>query len=116
VLGGAAGILSNNKVVQTSVAEWDRVMRVNVTGAFNLIQQLVPGMKQQKYGRIVNVCSMAAKTGGVTAGTGEAAGVPVTSMCQPQRLPPSTLGCSSLPPPTPSLLLLPQPTRAARAP
>jgi 3-oxoacyl-[acyl-carrier protein] reductase len=45
------------------------VLAANLDGAFYLAQQVIPGMKQRRWGRIVNTCSLAAKTGGLTAGT-----------------------------------------------
>jgi 3-oxoacyl-[acyl-carrier protein] reductase len=45
------------------------VLAVNLDGAFFWAQAVVPGMKQEQWGRIVNVSSLAAKTGGLTAGT-----------------------------------------------
>jgi 3-oxoacyl-[acyl-carrier protein] reductase len=69
VLVNNAGVLSNNKVRQTSPAEWRRVMGANLDGAFYLCHLSVPYMVEQRWGRIVNTCSMAGKTGGVTAGT-----------------------------------------------
>ena len=64
-----AGILSNNKVEETAVDEWHRLMAVNLDGAFYLTRALLPGMRKQRWGRVVNVCSLAMKTGGLTAGT-----------------------------------------------
>ena len=69
ILVNNAGILSNNKVATTSYEEWDRVLKVNLSGAFYLSKALIPGMKERKWGRIVNTCSLASKTGGITAGT-----------------------------------------------
>ena len=69
ILVNNAGILSNNKVEATDAAEWRRVLAVNLDGAFYLTQQVVPGMKARRSGRIINTCSLAAKTGGLTAGT-----------------------------------------------
>ena len=69
VLVNNAGILSNNKVEATDAAEWRRVMGANLDGAFFLSQQVVPTMKAQRFGRIINTSSLAAKTGGLTAGT-----------------------------------------------
>ena len=69
ILINNAGILSNNKVAATSYEEWDRVLRVNLSGAFYLSKALIPGMKERKWGRIINTCSLASKTGGITAGT-----------------------------------------------
>lgn len=69
VLLNNAGILSNNKAESTNAAEWRRVLAVNLDGAFYLAQQVMPAMKARRFGRIVNTCSLAAKTGGLTAGT-----------------------------------------------
>ena len=44
-------------------------MAVNLDGAFYLARALLPGMRKAGFGRVVNVCSLAMKTGGLTAGT-----------------------------------------------
>jgi 3-oxoacyl-[acyl-carrier protein] reductase len=69
VLVNNAGILSNNKSAETTPEEWRRVLAVNLDAAFFLARAVLPGMKQRRYGRIVNVCSLAMKSGGLTAGT-----------------------------------------------
>jgi len=69
VLVNNAGILSNNKVEATTPGEWRKVLAANLDGAFYLAREVVPGMKKRRWGRIVNTCSLAAKTGGLTAGT-----------------------------------------------
>jgi 3-oxoacyl-[acyl-carrier protein] reductase len=69
ILLNNAGILSNNKVEATDAAEWRRVMGANLDGAFFLSQHVVPAMKARRFGRIINTSSLAAKTGGLTAGT-----------------------------------------------
>lgn len=69
VLVNNAGILSNNKVAETTPEEWRRVLSVNLDGAFYLSRLALPGMKARGWGRIVNVCSLAMKSGGLTAGT-----------------------------------------------
>jgi len=69
VLVNNAGVLSNNKSESTDDSEWRRVMAINVDGAFYWSRAALPGMKQRRWGRIVNVSSLAAKTGGLTAGT-----------------------------------------------
>ena len=69
ILVNNAGILSNNKAEQTADEEWKRVMGVNLDGAFYWSRAVLPGMKARGWGRIINVCSLAAKTGGLTAGT-----------------------------------------------
>ena len=69
VLVNNAGILSNNKLEATTVDEWRRVLAANLDGAFFWSQAVVPAMKARRWGRIVNTSSLAAKTGGLTAGT-----------------------------------------------
>lgn len=69
VLINNAGILSNNKATETTSEEWRRILAVNLDGAFYLSRQWLPGMKAKGWGRIVSICSLAMKTGGLTAGT-----------------------------------------------
>ena len=64
-----AGLLSNHKAEDTSPQEWRRLMAVNLDGAFYLARALLPGMRKAGFGRVVNGCSRAMKTGGLTAGT-----------------------------------------------
>jgi 3-oxoacyl-[acyl-carrier protein] reductase len=69
VLVNNAGILSNNKVAQTTADEWRRVLAVNLDGAFYFSRAFMEDMKRKRWGRILNITSLAAKTGGITAGT-----------------------------------------------
>ncbi len=69
VLVNNAGILSNHKVEATTLFEWRQVLAANLDGALFWAQAVVPAMKAQRWGRIVNTSSLAAKTGGLTAGT-----------------------------------------------
>jgi len=69
ILINNAGILSNNKIEATSDTEWRRVLGANLDGAMFWAQAVVPGMKARRFGRIINTSSLAAKTGGLTAGT-----------------------------------------------
>ena len=73
VLVNNAGVLSNNKAEATTPDEWRSVLAANLDGAFYLARGVIPGMKARRWGRIVNTCSLAAKTGGLTAGTAYAA-------------------------------------------
>jgi 3-oxoacyl-[acyl-carrier protein] reductase len=47
---------------EMSPAEWRRVLDVNLTGAFNCMQAVVPGMREIGRGRIVSLSSVAGKT------------------------------------------------------
>ncbi len=68
ILVNNAGILSNNKSQTTSPEEWRNVLDVNLNGMFYLSRAILPGMKENGWGRIINVSSLAAHTGGITAG------------------------------------------------
>ena len=69
VLVNNAGILSNNKIDTMTMEEWRRVNAINVESALLLSKAFLPGMRERKWGRIINVSSYAAKSGGLTAGT-----------------------------------------------
>ncbi len=44
-------------------ADWDRVVKVNMSGVFYCCRTVIPVMRRRKYGRIVNVSSVAGKEG-----------------------------------------------------
>lgn len=52
---------------QISTESWDRYLAVNLTGHFNVCQRVLPHMREQGYGRIVNVASIAAYDGSYRA-------------------------------------------------
>jgi 3-oxoacyl-[acyl-carrier protein] reductase len=62
-------VLSNTKSRATDEAEWRRVLSVNLDAAFFLARAVIPSMSAKGWGRIINTSSLAAKTGGLTAGT-----------------------------------------------
>lgn len=53
-----AGITRDRSVVKMSDDEWLSVLSVNLTGAFNMVRALAPGMREAGYGRIVNITSI----------------------------------------------------------
>lgn len=61
VLVNNAGIVDNVAAVARMTPEaWQREIAVNLSGAFHLIHELVGGMAERRWGRIVNVSSIAA--------------------------------------------------------
>ncbi len=44
---------------------WDEIMNINLKSAFLVTQAVLPGMRARKWGRIINISSGAAATGGV---------------------------------------------------
>jgi len=69
ILVNNAGVLTNAKIEATTPDGWREVMAVNADAAMYWSRCVVPGMKSARWGRIVNVGSLASKTGGLTAGT-----------------------------------------------
>ncbi len=53
-----AGITKDRSLVKMSDEEWQTVLQVNLTGAFNMMRATAPGMTAAGYGRIVNVVSI----------------------------------------------------------
>lgn len=63
-----AGITGPNaKLWDYGVADWRKVMSVNVDGVFYCSKAIVPGMRRRNYGRIVNIASVAGKEGNPNA-------------------------------------------------
>ena len=62
---GIAGI--NTPTVDYPVDEWKRVLDVNLTGPFLCCRAVAPHMVKAKYGRIVNIASVAGKEGNPNA-------------------------------------------------
>lgn len=63
VLINNAGITRDAVFSKMTKQQWDEVLRVNLDGMFNVTRQVVDGMKEQAYGRIVNVSSVNAQKG-----------------------------------------------------
>lgn len=64
ILVNNAGIAgANAPLLQIEPADWDRVISVNVRGVYLCSRAVLPGMMQQRYGKIVNVASIAGKEG-----------------------------------------------------
>lgn len=63
VLVNNAGITRDNLVIRMSEEDFDRVLAVNLKGAFNMIKQAYPHMAKKRSGRIINISSVAGLTG-----------------------------------------------------
>jgi 3-oxoacyl-[acyl-carrier protein] reductase len=59
ILINNAGIQIPASIDLINMADWNDVLTVNLTGPLKLIQAVVPQMKQKKYGKILNVSSVA---------------------------------------------------------
>jgi 3-oxoacyl-[acyl-carrier protein] reductase len=68
ILVNNAGIAGGNAPTwELPVSDWQRVIRINLDGPFYCCRAVVPAMIAQKYGRIVNIASIAGKEGNPNA-------------------------------------------------
>jgi NAD(P)-dependent dehydrogenase (short-subunit alcohol dehydrogenase family) len=70
ILVNDAGILHSTPVEDITEEEWDRIMAINLKGAFFLCQKVLPSFKKLGCGRIVNMASLAGRMGGIANGLG----------------------------------------------
>jgi len=68
ILVNNAGICPTTPFLDVTLEEWNRVLAVNLTGAFLCAQAVLPDMMANRWGRIVNVSSLAGQVGGIIAG------------------------------------------------
>lgn len=68
---GPIDILVNNAAIaqprpfeEITETEWDEILRVNLKSVFLVTQVVIAGMRTRKWGRIINLSSVAAQTGG----------------------------------------------------
>jgi 3-oxoacyl-[acyl-carrier protein] reductase len=66
VLVNNAAILIEKTIDEVSVEDFDRTMAVNVRAPFLLSRGFGAGMRRRHWGRIINIASVAARTGGIT--------------------------------------------------
>ena len=66
ILVNNAGIVSQKPLEDITEADWDEMMAANLKSAFLVTQQVLPAMRARNWGRIINISSVAAQTGGVT--------------------------------------------------
>jgi 3-oxoacyl-[acyl-carrier protein] reductase len=63
VLVNNAGITRDGLAMRMKPDDWNLVLQVNLTGAFHCIQQVLPGMMRERWGRIVNIASVVGEMG-----------------------------------------------------
>ena len=67
ILVNGAGIAEGDLIEKVSLDQWSRVLNTNLTGAFIVTQACYPDMKEKRWGRIINISSQMAFSGGVGA-------------------------------------------------
>jgi 3-oxoacyl-[acyl-carrier protein] reductase len=65
ILVNNAGISRPQKLEEITEADWDAVLRTNLKSVFLVTQAVIGGMRRRRWGRIINLSSVAAQTGGV---------------------------------------------------
>jgi 3-oxoacyl-[acyl-carrier protein] reductase len=63
-----AGILKTGSILDATIADWDDVCRVNLSGVYYCCKAAIASMVAQRYGKIVNIASVSAMKGGGTFG------------------------------------------------
>lgn len=63
ILVNNAGITRDGLAMRMKPADWEDVLRVNLTGAFLACQQVIPHMLRQRWGRIINITSVVGEAG-----------------------------------------------------
>ncbi len=67
ILVNNAGICPIRAFEEISLEEWNRVVAINLTGAFICTQAAIPYLRRSGRGRIINIGSLAGRTGGILA-------------------------------------------------
>jgi 3-oxoacyl-[acyl-carrier protein] reductase len=65
ILVNNAGIGINKRTLDFPLDEWEKVIRINLTGAFLCAQAAGREMVKQGYGKIINICSLSGQRGGI---------------------------------------------------
>ncbi|MFU8897084.1 MAG: acetoacetyl-CoA reductase [Gammaproteobacteria bacterium] len=63
VLVNNAGITRDGTLHRMSFENWDEVIRTNLTSCFNMCRHVIEGMRERKFGRIVNIGSVNGQAG-----------------------------------------------------
>ena len=63
ILVNNAGITRDQLVMRMKRADWDAVLQTNLTSAYLCIQQVIPSMLKQRWGRIINITSVFGQMG-----------------------------------------------------
>ena len=64
LVNNAAITTNNNTIVNMPAESWDNEISINLSGAFYCIKQVLPGMIERNWGRIINISSAAGAMGG----------------------------------------------------
>jgi 3-oxoacyl-[acyl-carrier protein] reductase len=63
ILINNAGVTRDGLAMRMKSADWDAVIETNLSGSFHCIQQVLPTMIRERWGRIVNISSVVGEAG-----------------------------------------------------
>lgn len=63
ILVNNAGITRDGLSMRMKPEDWELVLRINLTGAFQATQQVMPAMLKERWGRIINIASVVGEAG-----------------------------------------------------
>jgi 3-oxoacyl-[acyl-carrier protein] reductase len=63
ILVNNAGVTRDGLAIRMKREDWDVVLQTNLSGAFFAIQQVLPGMMRERWGRIINISSVVGESG-----------------------------------------------------
>jgi 3-oxoacyl-[acyl-carrier protein] reductase len=63
ILVNNAGVTRDGLAMRMKRDDWDLVLQTNLSGSFFCIQQVIPGMIRERWGRIVNITSVVGEAG-----------------------------------------------------
>ncbi|MCY0906160.1 SDR family NAD(P)-dependent oxidoreductase [Arthrobacter sp. H14-L1] len=65
VLVNSAGLLTESPLADMTLAQWNETLSIDLSGVFLCCREVVPQMREQQWGRIINIASQLALKGGV---------------------------------------------------
>ena len=65
ILVNNAGVARYQNIEEIKESDWDEVLATNLKSVFLVTQAILPGMRRRHWGRIINLSSGAAQTGGI---------------------------------------------------
>jgi len=100
ILVNNAGITGHAPFLELTDTQWDRMLEVNLKGAFIVTQTILPDMIAQGWGRIVNISSSSAQSGAANMAHYSSAkgGIIALTKTLAQEFGPAGITCNNIPP------------------
>lgn len=73
ILINGAGVCPTTPIEDLDASQWDWCLNINLRGAHLCVREAIKFMKKQKYGKIINIASLAARIGGIASSVSYAA-------------------------------------------